>query len=327
MHLPYEITTTLLLPRPAQIDVDQLRIALGRRLGAQFPQFEETTHRLEPLLTASNLHLFLQARDLPVPEGRLTEALSSRLPDILLDDPATPAASHRAAVTVTAGFGPEPRAKGDAPVKSLPQQAFDQLLILGHVAATHLARQVHPLAIHWGQSEQILSPARFDAMADILFPLPLFLHPHPTREEHDGIDWLALEVRGASHLIGAPLRTAPAPVSFHWMMARVYAFVSHLRATGQKAAAGMAFATAEGERFTLQQDADGSVSMVLEVLDGEVCLNIETPSEARQVRCKLFDASKSSDPVDEPVANRASAVKPPSRLLGRQKAQVMRRVQ
>ena len=276
MPLPRNISTTLLLSRPARVDLGQLRRALESRLAPNCPDFSEMEWRRKPLLCSKDMHLLLGARDLPVGDERLDSALCSGLSALLREDPAASVARHRAALTITVGVGSDPEDGRKRPAGPT-QELFDRMLILAHAAANRLAHDLHPLALHWSQSDQIVSPSRFAAMSGMLFPLPLFLHARPERfERGNGESWLGLEIGGARHLIGHGLRTAPAPVDLAWMMQRVYAFVAHLRATGQTLEDGTAFAMAEGERFVLRRDGESGMCLVLTELNGA---KLERPDE------------------------------------------------
>ncbi|RYH09276.1 hypothetical protein [Tropicimonas sp. IMCC6043] len=267
MPLPTEITATLLLARPAQFDLDALRDGIEAQLGPACSGLRERRWRHEPLLSSARLHLRLSARDLPLAEERLPSDIGTGLAAFLGDDPNGCFARHRAALTLTVGAGPLPAEKGAAVEPTTPE-LFDQMLMVAHAAATRIARTNHALALHWEQSNQILSASRFAAMGAMLFPLPLFLHPRPFQQEDEDPAWLSLEIEGAVDLVGRPLRTAPAPVELGWIIPRVYALVSHLRATGQQVRNGMAFATCDDERFQIRLEEDGGMCLVLLEKDG-----------------------------------------------------------
>ncbi|NDR57187.1 hypothetical protein [Aliiruegeria sabulilitoris] len=268
MPLPTEISTTLLLPRPARFDMGQIHAALEARMSTNCPPFERLDWHQTQLLSSPDLHLQLRARDLPLLDDRFDSALSSELAGMMHDDLSVAVARHRASVTLRVGTGPRPQPRGQAfPPPS--HAIYECMLILAHTAATQLAQGCHPLAVHWAQSDQLLSPGRFSAMGNMLFPLPLFLHPRPSCREKAGEEWISLDVEGAQHLLDRTLSTEYAPVSLPWMMQRVYAFVAHLRATGLAVSDGMEFATAEGERFRVRIDERGAIRLRLEELHGK----------------------------------------------------------
>lgn len=264
--LPTEISATLLLARPVELDLDALSHGLEARLGPDFSGFRERRWHQLPILSAPRFHLRLAARDLPLTKDRLPADIGTGLAELLGDDSHASLACHRAALTLTVGAGHTPPER-DERVRVPTRELFDQMLILAHAAATRIASESHALAVHWGQSNQMLSAMRFAAMGAMLFPLPLFLNPRPDPEVAEP-GWTALEIEGAFHIIGRPLRTAPAPVDLAWIMPRVYALVSHLRATGQEVRDGMAFATGDGERFVLRLDKGDGICVVPEMKDG-----------------------------------------------------------
>ncbi len=266
MPLPSSITATLLLSRPAKIDSEALCKALAARMGPDFEELSCRTWRGAPLLSAPLAHVLVQPRDLPVAGNRFEKALASGLLPLLREDPGSAIAQHRAAVTVTVGTGAEPAPADAAPPAT--QDSFDQLLILCHHSTTRLAQENATLAVHWAQSEQFLSADRFGAMSRMLFPLPLFLHPRPEIRHAGRWDWLSLDVAGAEDLVGQRLRSAPAPVEFAWLMPRLLALVSHLRADKTAAGGGLTFATAPGERFRLSENGDQGLTVHVEMKDG-----------------------------------------------------------
>ncbi|MDV7143817.1 hypothetical protein R3X27_14110 [Tropicimonas sp. TH_r6] len=268
MPLPSSITATLLLSHPAQIDSEALCTALAARIGPELGTLECRTWRGAPLLSAPKAHVLVQPRDLPLTGHRFDTALDSQLLDVLHEDPDSVIGQHRAAVTLSVGTGAEPSPSDTPP--SPTQDVFDQLLILGHGAASQLAQQNATLAVHWQQSGQFLSAERFAAMSRMLFPLPLFLHPRPEIRQDGRKAWLSLELFGATELIGRSLRSAPAPVAFDWLAPRLFALVSHLRADPGAADGGLTFATAPGERFRLREDADGGLTVHVEMKDGKL---------------------------------------------------------
>lgn len=294
MHLPDRISVTLLLPRPAEADAPGLRVQLNTILGPSGLHFDQHPARHGTTLSARGLSIELRERDLPVMSARLESAVGSRLQGLLHEDWAGLVARHRAAIGLELRCTPVPRdgeadpgAEPEAPklrtrTFAATREAYDLMLMAGHVAASWLAESSKPLAVYWSQSDRIFPAPRFRAMNGMLFPLPLFLHPTPvgTSGEMDAAEARTLlpelEIRGAESLIGCTLRVAPARARFDWLMKRVLAFVAHVRATETLPAEGAAFGLEDGERFVVRRLGGGAIGLVLEERNGQPVSNGNT---------------------------------------------------
>ncbi|SNS44748.1 hypothetical protein [Tropicimonas sediminicola] len=286
MHLPDRISVTLLLPRPAVADAPGLRVRLNTILGPSGLHFDQFPARHGTTLNARGLCIEIRERDLPITSARLDSSIDSRLQELLNEDWAGLVARHRAAISLELRCTPMPReatTDGAEPAEasalrnrnfSATREAYDLMLMAGHVAASWLAESSHPLAVYWSQSDRIFPAPRFRAMDGMLFPLPLFLHPTPigTPTPAKGTEAKGLlpefDIRGAETLIGCTLRIAPARVRFDWLMKRVLAFVAHVRATEALPEEGAAFGLEDGERFVVHRLSGGALGLVLEERNG-----------------------------------------------------------
>ena len=267
MSLPRKITATLLLHRPPKIGVSDLLKTLNDVLAPAGVQFERKSSLSGTVLSSGGVHAVIRLRDVPVPESRLTSALSSELQTVLREDWNGLVVRHNASVTISVGMGPEPGALddiGDSHEGRSLRELFELMLIVGHVATTHLTRVCSPLAIHWEQSDQIFVPVRFLAMADMLFPLPLFIHPRPIFSTEGSTQLIGIELVGSEHLIGCNLNVAASPAPFEWLMQRAYAFIAHVRASGTLPVGGTAFALHDGEQMVVRRSDDDLTLILVE---------------------------------------------------------------
>jgi hypothetical protein len=262
-----------LMEGDASFDAPVLVATLNDVLGPAGLAFARAESRAGLLVSAGRLHLMLDGQERPLPAARLAGARGSGLGAILGEDWEPAIAAHRGALTLAVGPGPAPDAVQELAPRQ-DQELTDLMLTVAHVAASHLAAETGPLALHWGQSDQLFLPGRFLAMADMLFPLPVFLHPRPTASGRtDGhAACVGFDLIGAETLLGRPLRFAEAPARLDWLVLRAYALVAHLRAAGEWPAEGDSFGTAPGERITVTHAADGGLVLTLTEREGELVL-------------------------------------------------------
>ena len=271
MPLPVSapFTASLLMARDAACDLPGLIATLGGVLGPDGLSVARAESRDGLLVTAGRMHLLVAGRDGRLPEAQLETARASRLGAFIGEDWEPAIAAHRGALTLSAGIGPAPDAPRDlAPAHD--QELTDLRLRALHVATSYLAAETAPLAVHWRQCDQLFLPDRFLAAADMLFPLPIFLHPVPFGSaQADGRHACpGFDLRGAETLVGRKLRFAEAPAPLDWLFARACALVAHLRAAGEVPADGDTFGTAEGERITVSHGAGGALVLSVTERDG-----------------------------------------------------------
>lgn len=273
---PAAIMVNLLMSKAAPVRMRALADTLNEVMGPSELRFAEADSRTGLLLSAGRLHLLIEGSRRPLAPARLAGALDSDLGVLLGESWADLVQRHRAAVTLTVGFGPDPAAV-PAPGLRADREQVELMLTVAHVAATFLTTDCAPLAVHWAPCDQIFAPKRFLAMADMLFPLPLFLHPRPIRSARfDGAHQsVGFDLLGARALIGCPLRFREAPARFDWLVERALAFVAHARAMGAPLPPGDSFGTAEGERIAVEAAPEGGLALVLKERDGILMLQPE----------------------------------------------------
>ncbi|MBY6047550.1 hypothetical protein [Vannielia litorea] len=191
-------------------------------------------------LESQGLSLTIAMAGKRLTETRLAKAMASDYTRLTgLDGPAEVAA-HHAFVAVVA------EAKG---FDAGSQDTFETLLALTQIATSHIAMEAEPLAIHWGQSDQLFSPERFLAMADVLFPLPLFCHARPFSSGRvaEGTQCIGFRLERADQVLGRPLLFREAPARLPYLLDRAYAFIDHCRENGRILGDGAQFGASPGE--------------------------------------------------------------------------------
>ncbi|SIN96188.1 hypothetical protein [Vannielia litorea] len=242
MPLPSRIDAALLYASSPAPDFAAVAERVNAIMAPSGIALETTT--LKPAqgakLEAPGLSLTFALAGKRLSEGRLARAVASDYTRLTgLDAPAEVAA-HQAFIAVVA------EAKG---FDAGSQESFETLLALTQIATSHLAMSAEPLAIHWGQSDQLFSPERFLAMADVLFPLPLFCHPRPFSSGRvaEGTQVIGFRLDHAEEVLGRPLLFREAPARLPYLLDRAYAFIDHCRDKGRILGDGAQFGASPGE--------------------------------------------------------------------------------
>lgn len=133
------------------------------------------------------------------------------------------------------------------------QDSFETLLALTQIAASQSAMSALPLCVHWGQSDQFFAPERFLAMADVLFPLPLFCHPRPFSSGRmaEGVQCMGVRLARAEQVLGRALVFREAPARLPYLLERAYAFIEHCRGSGRILGHGASFGASADEVIAL----------------------------------------------------------------------------
>ncbi|MFY0633009.1 MAG: hypothetical protein JXQ91_04310 [Vannielia sp.] len=269
MPLPSRIDAALLYPAPPEVDFEAVAQSVNAIMAPSGIALKTTT--LKPgqgaKLQAEGLTLTLAMAGKKLTQSRLTAAMASDYTRLTgLDAPAEVAA-HGAFIAVVA------EAKG---FEAGGQDSFETLLALVQIAASHLAMEAEPLAIHWGQSDQLFSPERFLAMADVLFPLPLFCHPRPFSSGRvaEGTQVIGFRLDHAEEVLGRPLIFREAPARLPYLLDRAYAFIDHCRETGRILGDGAQFGASPGEVIAVAmkppspEHPQGHIELTLRERDG-----------------------------------------------------------
>ncbi|MDT0684126.1 hypothetical protein RM543_15680 [Roseicyclus sp. F158] len=270
------IFAALLAKRVAALDARVLADALNQTFAASELVFSRVEAPDGVVLDAGELHVILSSEAGPLPSCRTAAALTSRLPDVIGEPWADWAAAEGVALTIRVVSGPY----GALP--HLPSaDAFDTMLSVLHVCTGWLASSGEAEAIFWSQSNQFFSANRFLCAVDMLYPLPVYLHPRPLAPEAEGPpDRVGFDLEGAAQICGHAIRFEPSTAPLCWMAERAYALVTHLRCGND---VPPVFGVATGERIEVARQADGTLNLSLTLRDGGPVMppsgDIPLPSE------------------------------------------------
>ena len=150
--------------------------------------------------------IFSQNRRPSAPEG-FRQALHSPYQQILAPRIDEAVAEHTSNVFITVSHKPpladlvNPRLK----VSTQPAPLVERKIMICQRLADHLAAPLGATAIHWCQSNLIVTPSQFSAaVAASRFPTPLHIHPKlfSSGEDADGRRSIGFRTFGARHVIG-----------------------------------------------------------------------------------------------------------------------------
>ncbi len=242
MPLPSRVDAALLYATGPEPDFEAVAEAVIGIMAPSGIALQTTT--LKPghgaKLEAQGISLTLARAGKRLSEGRLTRAAASDYTRLTGLNAQGAIAAHTCFIAVVA------EARG---FDAGSQDSFETLLALTQIATSHLALADEPLVIHWGQSDQLFSPERFLAMADVLFPLPLFCHPRPFSSGRvaEGTQVIGFRLDHAEEVLGRPLLFREAPARLPYLLDRAYAFIDHCRETGRILGDGAQFGASPGE--------------------------------------------------------------------------------
>ncbi|QDC09745.1 hypothetical protein FHY55_11020 [Oceanicola sp. D3] len=242
MPLPSRTDAALLYPAPPEVDFEGIANSVKEIMAPSGIDLQTTMHKpgQGAKLEAEGLSLTIAQAGKRLTESRLTKAMASEYTRLTGMNAGVDVAAHGAFIAVVA------EAKG---FNAGSQDTFETLLALTQIAASHIAIEAEPLAVHWGQSDQLFSPERFLAMADVLFPLPLFCHPRPFSSGRvaEGTQVIGFRLDHAEEVLGRPLLFREAPARLPYLLDRAYAFIDHCREAGRILGDGAQFGAGPGE--------------------------------------------------------------------------------
>lgn len=170
----------------------------------------------------------------PLPPENLRQALHSPYQQIMCPRIDEAVAEHTLHLIITVSHKPpipgfiNPGFK----VSNQSAQLVAQKISICQHLANHLAATLGATAVHWCQSNLILSPDQFStAVADPRYPSPLHIHPQlfSSGESADGEGSIAFRTMGARHVIGREILFSECPADVRWMQDRAMLFLEKAR--------------------------------------------------------------------------------------------------
>jgi hypothetical protein len=194
-------------------------------------------------------------------------------------------------------------------------ERLELLALLVRITTDHAM----PGLIHWTQSDQLLTPDRFEAYALAGVPGPLHIHPHLFGSAHDPQSEPLVGVRsfGAVHWIGREVVVRPSTLPWQAAYDALLAFVAHASAeAGALIPDGDTFGSADGgECFCLHHraaDPEAGLDAAFEITplrhDPSGFVSDEYAANAQIV--KLRDAQTGKPPAPPEAALTQSQASP-----------------
>jgi hypothetical protein len=275
--LPNSLLATLLYGHQPRVDTAMVCETLNAVFSPSGYAFtlEKAAGGLE-ILSHADVHIAFQRPPAPAPSSEFTTALDSKFLAIDGIDFHAITRGHRKQMRITVDTGPRPSDTAPSPDKA----TYELMLSLLQLAISAVISIDPPRLIHWTQSDQLLEPARFSLMEDMLFPLPLFLHPmiETSGRMFEDVQAVGFSLKGSEQIFGQPIQFLEAPEQLSWLLSRAYAFIEHCRATGTVFQDGDTFGLEPGEiilvrhRYDNGPDQPATITLTLRERDGRMVL-------------------------------------------------------
>ncbi|MCG6859122.1 MAG: hypothetical protein LJE67_13775 [Salaquimonas sp.] len=220
-------------------------------------------------------------------------ALTSAHTSMIFPNAAVVVRHHKCRIFITVGSGvPVPGTEELEKKLEMPdllsQGKFESMLTICQVLTRQMVRANKPQAIHWCQSDQIMTSDYFDKVSMDAFPMQLFVHPSyfSSRKEVNGTQVIGLRTYGAAHLIGKEVVFNEAPVPPGYLYARVVQFLEMARRSGEVIADGESFGESDREIIRVRHlpaeelDPNGRLELTLERSDAYGIGDVVLPGEA-----------------------------------------------
>ena len=193
------------------------------------------------------------------------------------------------------------------------QAKFELKLTICQLMTCFIAKNSHSTAIHWLQSDMLLTPINYFTISSEPFPIPLFVHPRlfSSGQIQNGKNVVGMRTYGVSHLIGYEVIFIEAPVSVSWMFKRVCKFVSVVRENGALIEDGESFGATKNEIIRVQHRppsdtcSAGLIELTLE-LSADVELDnplVQQSFSEPNVPVKEEVMLDFNDPIDRAILN------------------------
>jgi hypothetical protein len=235
------VETALLFAGQPGFDPAQFGQALNARLADTGIQLEEICPHSGADVMFRGPALTLAISDLAMPlagdsfTGALDSPLSRPMAGVLTE---TLARHDRHMLVRVTASGPHARALA--------------LLQTAHAVTSLLTQGYSPAAVHWRQSNQLLTGAQYRGLADEVSPWALFAQaridslPNPGDANGPGAD---LTLPQASLLIGRPIRISASDQQLDQIHAAALSFLRHAVESGAPIADGHSFGPQNGPRY------------------------------------------------------------------------------
>ena len=224
MQYPNEIQAALLFPGTMR-DLESvvrsvLRIFEAR--GTKFNVPEANPHKFYRLFGGDELMITLEYLEQPANLAVFEQPLASPVTKIVTPDISQRLATHRSHVLINVSHGVLGGLDADTKFASLFEQIgmrregaslpqflrrLDTCALLARIVSDHAT----PSAVHWTQSNQLMSGEAFEALAQLPAPSPLHVHPllFAGGTSADGKPMASIETFGARHFIGREIEIEP----------------------------------------------------------------------------------------------------------------------
>lgn len=285
MTLSDSLLATLLYGHQPRVDIAMVCDTLNSVFSPSGYAFtlKEAPGGLE-ILSHADVHIAFQRPPAPAPSEDFRSALSSKF--LALDgiDFDAMIRGHRKQMRITVDTGPTP--SDNAPPAD--KATYELMLSLLQLAVSAVISIDPPRLIHWTQSDQLIEPARFSLMEDMLFPLPLFLHPmiETSGRMFENVQTVGFTLKGSQDVLGHPLQFLEAPEQLSWLLSRAYSFIEHCRTTGRILQDGDTFGLEPGEVILVRHRYDNgpqkpaTITLTLRERDGRMVLQPDAKTAA-----------------------------------------------
>ena len=241
MQYPNENQAALLFPGTMR-DLETVVRSVLRILEARGTKFnvrESNPHKFYRLLGGDQLTITLEYLEQPADPAVFEQPLTSPVTRIVTPDISQRLATHRSHVLINVSYGVLGSLNTDRKLANffeqigmhregatLPQflRRLEMCALLARIVSDHAT----PSAVHWTQSNQLMSGQAFEAMAQLPAPGPLHVHPllFDGGISADGKAMVSMETFGARHFIGREIEIEPSVLPWAANYETILAFLS-----------------------------------------------------------------------------------------------------
>lgn len=185
--------------------------------GARYNPVEVKPGTFCQLFGTNELMVTVEVLAQPANMAVFAPALNSTVTRMMFPDVAEALARHRTHVLVNVRSGVMPNTPDIARLLSqigMPEEGksapeFARRLATCALLARIVQDEVPASAVHWTQSDQLLRPDIFEAMAQEAAPGPLNIHPFLFGQSEGDKQLVGIRTYGAAHFIGREIRVQP----------------------------------------------------------------------------------------------------------------------